>query len=230
MHPVRHVVFDWRGTLVSELTEHGWASEALRKSGRDHSDAATTNLLRTIRKAAGEPNRMKDPLGNTSYERHRTTYYTVFAVAGLTDELADALFAVDSDPSYNIFAVDAAETIAALKANDCRIGVLSNIHFDIRPTFEQAGLLDSIDAFVLSSEQGVQKPDPAIFRLALDRLDARPEQTLMVGDRPSRDGVAVEVGIPTMLVPQLTDPRHRQLHHVTNAVASIPRDRYSAAR
>ncbi|WP_067665754.1 LppA family lipoprotein [Nocardia miyunensis] len=216
---MRAVVFDWRGTLVSELTQDRWAREALRRSGRDHSDTATKDLLRTILTAAGEPNRLKDPFGNTSFERHRDTYYSVFADAGLPEDLAHELFAVDSDPSYNIFAVDAAETIAAVKKKGCRVAVASNIHFDIRPMFEAVGLLDAIDTFVLSNEEGVQKPDPAFFQLALDRLGTPAEHTLMVGDNASRDGAAVDVGMPYLPVPQLTDPRHRQLHLVTNAVA-----------
>jgi FMN phosphatase YigB (HAD superfamily) len=215
---IRAVVFDWRGTLVSELTPQGWAREALRRVGRRCDDRAARGLLREIRAAAGEPNRLQSPQGNISAERHRETYYAVFADAGLDDELADALFAVDSDASYNIFAVDAAWTLAALAERNCRIGVLSNIHFDIRPTFEAAGLLDSIDTFVLSGEQGIQKPDPAIFRRALELLGTDAGETLMVGDRASRDGVAVEVGMPTLLVPALTDPRQRRLHMVTDAV------------
>jgi FMN phosphatase YigB (HAD superfamily) len=216
--PIRAVVFDWRGTLVSELAPEGWAREALRRAGRAHDDHAVTTLLQDIRKAAGQPNRLQSPHGNTSAERHRETYYTVFTDAGLDSELADSLFAVDSDPSYNIFAVDIGRTLDSLIKKGCKIGVISNIHFDIRPTFAEPQLLDSIDTFVLSGEQGIQKPDPAIFRLALDLLGTRAEQTLMVGDRPSRDGVAIEVGMPTLLVPALTDPQQRRLHIVTNAI------------
>ncbi|MCX4096305.1 HAD family hydrolase [Nocardia sp. alder85J] len=179
--------------------------------------------LETIRKAAGQPNRLQSPLGNTSYARHRETYYTVFADADLDDRLADALFEVDSDPSYNQFAVDAAATVATLIDRGCKIGVLSNIHFDIRPMFEEAHLLDSIDEFILSSEHGIQKPDPAIFRLALDLLGTSAGQTLMVGDRASRDGVAIDIGMPTLLVPALTDPRQRRLHFVTNAIGAVDR-------
>ena len=214
-------MFDWRGTLVSELTQEGWASEALRRSSREWGDAATAELLRTIREADGNPSRMKHPQGNISFQRHHDTYYSVFHDAGLPDDLADQLFLVDSDPSYNIFAADAAETIAAVKKKGCRVAVASNIHFDIRPMFESAGLLDAIDTFVLSNEEGVQKPDPAFFQLALNRLGTPAEHTLMVGDNASRDGAAVEVGMQYIPVPQLTDPRHRQLHLVTNAVARL---------
>jgi len=110
------------------------------------------------------------------------------------------------------------------KAHGCAIGVLSNIHVDIRPTFSQAGLDTFVDAFVLSGERGVQKPDPAIFELMLELLGTPAAHTLMVGDRASRDGVTVQVGMPTLLVPPLTDPHQRRLHIVTRA-AGIPTDR-----
>ncbi|WP_201298110.1 HAD family hydrolase [Nocardia sp. CY41] len=219
-HDIRAVVFDWRGTLVSELSPQQWAQEALRRAGRGHDDDAARALLSKIRAAAGEPNRLQSPQGNTSAARHRETFYAVFADAGLDTDLADELFAVDSDPAYNHFAADAAATLTALVERGCKIGVLSNIHFDIRPCFAEAGLLPSIETFVLSNEHGIQKPDPAIFRLALGELGTRAEQTLMVGDRPARDGAAVAVGMPTLLVPSLTDPRNCRLHLVTNAVGA----------
>lgn len=227
-HPdhIHAVVFDWRGTLVSELTPRGWAREALRLVDRDDSAAAVTTLLQDIRTAAGEPNRLQSPNGNTSYNRHKDTFHAVFADAGLDPELADALFAVDSDPKHNKFAADAAETLNALRGSGCKIGVLSNIHFDIRPEFAAAGLLASIDRFVLSSERGIQKPDPAIFTLMLNELGTSAEHTLMVGDRFSRDGAATEVGMPTLLVPALTDPEKRQLHLVTNTVGITYRWRH----
>ncbi|WP_433660495.1 HAD family hydrolase [Nocardia sp. CA-128927] len=216
--PIRAVVFDWRGTLVTELTPQGWAREALKRVGRKFDTEAVDKLLLDIKMAAGQPNRLQSPQGNISFERHRDTYYEVFVDAKLPTELADALFAVESDPSYNEFAVDAATTLIALAESGYQVGILSNIHFDIRPVFAEAKLFDLIDTFVLSNEEGVQKPDPAIFERALEKLGTRAGETLMVGDRHSRDGVAVEVGMPTLLVPVLTDPRQRRLHLVTSLV------------
>ncbi|MFI9506159.1 HAD family hydrolase [Nocardia sp. NPDC052566] len=224
--PIKAVVFDWRGTLVTELTPEDWALEALKRVRTDADpepghDAAVA-LLQQIRTAAGQPNRLQSPQGNTSYQRHRDTYFEVFEDAGLAPDLAEALFDVDSDPGYNTFAVDAADTLNALAENGYRIGILSNIHFDIRDCFKQAQLLDVIDEFVLSNEEGIQKPDPAIFRLILDRLDTPAEQTLMVGDRSNRDGVAADPGVrmPTLLVPTLSDPGHRRLHLVMNTIGA----------
>lgn len=214
---MRAVIFDWRGTLVSQLDSRGWTREALRRALLPADEDAITDLWRRINTAAGKPSRLKDPTGNTSYERHRETFYSVFTAAGLPDVLSDALWDVDSNPSYNILADDAAEVIAALRGHDIRIGVLSNIHFDIRPMFEKSGLLDSIDTFVLSGEEGIQKPDPKIFQLALDRLGVTAEEALMVGDNPSRDAVSVNVGMTAITVPPLIDHRVRQLGIVLRA-------------
>lgn len=40
---------------------------------------------------------------------------------------------------------------------------------------------------VISGEAGISKPDPAIYRLALDRLGTSAEQTLFIGDHPVND-------------------------------------------
>ncbi|MFC8043935.1 HAD family hydrolase [Nocardia sp. NPDC057353] len=217
---IRAVVFDWRGTLVSELDPKGWVAEALRRAGRSSDRDAVTEVLAAIHTPELKQ-RLQSPHGNTSTERHRETFYGVFEDANLDSEVADALWDIDSDPSYNHFADDTASTFDALRANDCKIGILSNIHFDIRPLFAEAGLLDRVETFVMSFQCGLQKPDPRIFLRALTDLGTSAEETLMVGDRPSRDGAAVDVGMRTLLVPTLRDPRDCRLDLVTAAVRPV---------
>ena len=50
-----------------------------------------------------------------------------------------------------------------------------------------------------------------MFLDTLDALGTGPAETLMVGDRALPDGGAVAVGVPTLLVPPLTDVRERRL-------------------
>lgn len=201
------VVFDWRGTLVTTLDEEGWVRAALRELGRDDPPA---EVWRRIAAAAGEPDRLDAPGVDSDAAAHRAAYYGVFADAGLDQDLADALYRVESDPAHNPFAVDAVPVLRRLADGGRRLAVVSDIHFDLRPAFAAAGL--PVDVFVLSFEHGVQKPDPAIFRLALDGLGTDPARTLMVGDRPTQDGAALAVGMPTLLLPPLTDVRQRRLH------------------
>ena len=68
------------------------------------------------------------------------------------------------------------------------------------------GITHLIDAYVLSFEHGVPKPDPRIFELALQAVGMNLEETLMVGDRASHDGGAAAVGITTLILPPL--PEH----------------------
>jgi FMN phosphatase YigB (HAD superfamily) len=214
------VLFDWRGTLVTVLDPRDWAREALNLLGRAADDDAAAVLWDAIRSAAGHPDRLVSPDCDTSMSTHRRTYYEVFTDAGLDDELADALYAIESDPSHNEFALDVAPTIRRLAAAGIKVGVISDIHFDLRPAFAAQGLDTSIDAFVLSFEHGVQKPDPAIFEIALEKLGTTPQETLMVGDRASHDGAAVALGIATLLLPPLTDIRQTRLHLVDGIVAA----------
>ena len=49
------------------------------------------------------------------------------------------------------------------------------------------GLTGRFDAVVVSGDLGTRKPDPAVFRRALELIGARPDEAVMVGDSPERD-------------------------------------------
>jgi putative hydrolase of the HAD superfamily len=69
-----------------------------------------------------------------------------------------------------------------------RLGVVSNFYGNLEAVCDSAGLAPLFGAMVDSHRVGVQKPDPAIFRAALDALHAAPDTTLYVGDSLRRDG------------------------------------------
>ena len=135
----------------------------------------------------------------------------MFAAAGIRPDLADALYEVESDPDCNPFGNDVAQTLRALNDRGLKIAVVSDIHFDLRPTFDKSALLELVEASVLSFEHGVQKPDPPIFRIALDELGVEPQEALMVGDRAAYDGAAIALGIPTLLLAPLEDVADERL-------------------
>ncbi|MEO8522666.1 MAG: HAD-IA family hydrolase [Acidobacteriota bacterium] len=69
-----------------------------------------------------------------------------------------------------------------------RIGVVSNNLYDEQQDkLRVCGLDTFIDALVVSERAGVSKPDPGIFRMALEALDATPDRTVMVGDSWTAD-------------------------------------------
>jgi FMN phosphatase YigB (HAD superfamily) len=222
MNQFRAVLFDWRGTLVTTLSPEGWVAAALKQLGRDHDDEIVGEIWAAIASAAGHPDRLDAPGVDSNAAFHRATYYGVFADAGLDAEISDALYAVESDPAYNPFALDAVATLRAAAQRGCRIGIISDIHFDLRPAFAAEGIADVIDAFVLSYELGLQKPNPAMFGVALEKLGTSAQETLMVGDRRLPDGGAVDMGMTTLLIPPLADVKERRLHLVEGLLTAAP--------
>jgi len=188
----RAVIFDWRGTLVSVLSNAAWVRESLVLLGREARPDAVHGILSAILQANGPQNRLDAPGIDTSADLHRRTFMAVLDDAGLDESQAAALYAVKSDPRHNPFAEDVLLTLTTLHRAGSKLAVVSDIHFDLRPAFAAAGLHELIDVFTLSFEQGVQKPDPLMFTRTLDALDVHPPEVLMVGDRSHPDGAAVE--------------------------------------
>jgi putative hydrolase of the HAD superfamily len=62
----------------------------------------------------------------------------------------------------------------------------------VRNTLE---LGDAFDTIIISALVGVSKPDPAIYRLALDRLQVAPHEAIFVDDRRDNVEAAAAVGI-----------------------------------
>ena len=86
---------------------------------------------------------------------------------------------------------------------------------------KKAGL-DSYFALVLASaEEGVEKPDPEIFNQALTRLGLSAHETIMVGNRISRDILGGNrAGIRSILV------WHQGVdHHPEDKIASMDEER-----
>lgn len=83
----------------------------------------------------------------------------------------------------------AAQLMAAIKRH-ARIGIVSNnIRDEQEEKLEICGLDAFVDALVVSEEAQVSKPDPGIFRIALDLLQVEPSQAVMIGDSWAADVV-----------------------------------------
>jgi HAD superfamily hydrolase (TIGR01509 family) len=68
-----------------------------------------------------------------------------------------------------------------------QLGIVSNFYGNLKTVCHSAGLASLFAVMVDSHCVGVEKPDPAIFRAALEPLGATPETTVFVGDSLRRD-------------------------------------------
>jgi putative hydrolase of the HAD superfamily len=74
-----------------------------------------------------------------------------------------------------------------LRAGGARLAVVSNWDVSLHDVLERTELRGRVDAVVISAEVGVAKPDPAIFRTALERLGAKASDAIHVGDSVEHD-------------------------------------------
>ena len=75
-----------------------------------------------------------------------------------------------------------APALNELKERGFILGVVSNSDGRIERAFEQAGLTSYFDFFIDSFIVGVEKPDPRIFRLAIERAGVDANEGAYVGD------------------------------------------------
>ena len=81
-----------------------------------------------------------------------------------------------------------------------RTGILSNSFVGATEREEERyGLAALTDVLVYSHEVGLEKPDPAVYRLVCERLGVRPEEAVFVDDRPPAVDGAVAVGMAGVL-------------------------------
>jgi len=68
-----------------------------------------------------------------------------------------------------------------------RLGIVSNFYGNLEAVCQSSGLAPMFAVVTDSRRVGAEKPDPAIFRAALETLRAAPETTVYVGDSLRRD-------------------------------------------
>jgi HAD superfamily hydrolase (TIGR01509 family) len=127
-------------------------------------------------------------LATTDQERGWTYFNLVLAEAGIDRSGATAAALADLHTYHqtsNLWETapdDVRPALAALRARGLRLVVVSNANGTLQRAFARLGLTTAVDALFDSSDEGVEKPDPRFFHIALDRTSSRPESTVHVGD------------------------------------------------
>ncbi len=123
---------------------------------------------------------------------------------------------------------DARPTLATLKTRGYRLGVVSNCSYQAGQAIERAGLADLFDAFTLSFQVGLAKPQPEIYTHACQALGVTYAETMFVADGAFGElDAAAALGITTVLVEQEGQSRaygssSRWDYKVTTLAALLP--------
>lgn len=77
--------------------------------------------------------------------------------------------------------------LTALKEKGILIGLISNCFSEEAMVIKKSELYPFFDVACLSYDEGVQKPDPEIFKRCIDRLNVKVDKCLYVGDGGSNE-------------------------------------------
>lgn len=212
---VKGVMFDFSGTLFRVEPTGDWLRAVVADAGLDLPEAELVACAARLEEAGAlpggaNPRRLPprlEPLWrerDLSPDKHRAAY-TALALGASppTPQLAHALYDRHRTPAAWRPYPDTAATLGALRARGIPVAVVSNIGWDLRPVFRAHGLHHLVDAYLLSFEHGVQKPDPRLFRAACEALGQAPADVLMVGDDRVADAGAAALGCRVQLVDHL---------------------------
>jgi putative hydrolase of the HAD superfamily len=82
---------------------------------------------------------------------------------------------------------EALEILRRLRSEGVRTGVVSNSNGSVKQILEELELARHLDFILDSAVVGVEKPDPRIFRLALEAARVKAEDAVYIGDLYSVD-------------------------------------------
>lgn len=210
---MKGVLFDYAGTLF--MTRPARALVARAAAGRlgdDELDELALAYERAGLPGGEYPESVPDALArdyavrDLGPEQNERAYVGLLRAAGEPwPGFAREVYRQILEPETWVPYADARRVVDALTSRGIVVGVVSNIAFDIRPVLRAHGLGVLASRCALSYEVGAAKPDPRIFRAALELLGTPPDQTLMVGDLEEADGAAAAVGMRTLILP-ITPP------------------------
>jgi putative hydrolase of the HAD superfamily len=151
-------------------------------------------------------------LWTTSPERSRAFWMSVYErfLDGLGlpagDGLRETLYLAFTDLANYALFDDVAPALSELRGSGVTLGIVSNFEEWLERLLEQLGVADAFEVRVISGVEGIEKPDPRIYRIALERAGVAAEQAAFVGDSPEFD---VDPPAALGMFPVLIDRRER---------------------
>jgi putative hydrolase of the HAD superfamily len=227
---IRAVFFDWFNTLAHyQPPREELQSQALKEFGIDVSPQQIRPALLVAdrdfyEENAVSPVRKRSPEEQTEvYTRYQKTVLTKAGV-GVSDDpdmfmkIMSRMQQLSQGMRFALFD-DVLSTLQTLKEQDLTLGLLTNLDKDMESICQEVGLEPYIDFTVSSGEVGVDKPEPLIFMVALEKAGVNALEAVHVGDQYKLDVIGARgVGIIPVLIdrydlyPEVSDcPRIRSL-------------------
>jgi len=207
----RAILADFAGTLFLPLDGTQWAMAASDTARVDLTAHESTDLAALL---DSRFHHVRDPGRDLSPAAHRQSMLPVLESLVADKALARSLYETRLNAYFTTLQFKAEcwhprngarDLLRGACKRGLRVIVVSNVPWDIRPLFTQAGLRDQIHGFALSCEVGSEKPDKLIFEHAIDLAGCAPSEAVLVGDDPVTDSGALGLGIPVILVPPCRD-------------------------
>lgn len=178
---IKAIVFDFGSVILAERPA------ALVRGYEEELGLAPGMLYRVL---YGHPSWQDVMLGRKDMEAH---WKEIGPLLGLPSPEAIAAF---QQRFWADERLDAAMLDLVRRLNgEYKLAVLSNAPPGLAKWMAQWQILDLFDVVICSGEVGLSKPDPAIFRLTLDRLAVAPREAVFVDDRPEHVETARSLGI-----------------------------------
>jgi putative hydrolase of the HAD superfamily len=208
--PPAAIVFDVGGTLLETVgSPHQVALSAIEATAELDADAFASHVEQVVEEwwqAGGDP--AHEDLAATWSEHYARALQRV-GYTGDAHAVGARIEAGFLTTGWQVFA-DSAPTLEALVRRGIRLGVISNWPPTLEATLAGCGILKYFDVVVVSGHVGYAKPNPAIFRAAVEQLAVPAHHIWFVGDSVSHD-VAGARGAG--LRPILLDRRGRYPDH-----------------
>lgn len=195
MKPFRAITFDCAHTLMDASGNPLIiAIEILKEMGHDLPEHAAGLYGRAFSRLegvyaeanlTGDPDQVREFWLAVISDWFRSMHLTDLNPAELHARVDDRLWTPPSTP-FSLYA-DTLPAIRALHEKEVPMAVISNWDLSLHRALEMHGLTPYFQFALASMEVGIEKPDPAIFDLASDRLGISPEHILHVGDHPTSD-------------------------------------------
>ncbi|MDQ4064801.1 MAG: HAD-IA family hydrolase [Actinomycetota bacterium] len=189
------VFFDAGGTILDPHPSFAELfAEVCRANGREVSadearivqERVAPHLVELLEEAGLEHGPTLSPEASRAFWTF--TYRRFLAELGIEDEdLATALYDRFSDPSSYKLYDDVVPAIESLLAHGKRIGLISNFDGWLEAMLIEMEVHHHFDVAVISGLEGIEKPDPAIYDLAVRKADVHPSAAVHVGDSPVMD-------------------------------------------